>query len=85
MQLWKGVFTMSNREDETIEPDEWDLQMIAEAEAEHDGVTVSLDDLSKALDVRPWANARGFLKSRIKVYTKVKYRCLEHWLSRRRL
>ena len=37
---------------ETIEPDEWDLQMIAEAEAENNGVTVSLDDLSKELGVR---------------------------------
>lgn len=30
---------------EEAEPDEWDLQMIAEAKAENDGTTVSLEEL----------------------------------------
>lgn len=29
---------------ETIEPDEWDLQMIAESEKENDGCTVTIED-----------------------------------------
>ena len=37
---------------ETIEPDEWDLQMIAEAKAENDGSTMSMDDLTKELGIR---------------------------------
>ena len=37
---------------ETIEPDEWDLQMIAEAKAENDGTAMSIDDLSKELGIR---------------------------------
>lgn len=32
---------------EEVEPDEWDLQMIAEAELENDGTTYSLDDVLK--------------------------------------
>lgn len=32
---------------EEIEPDEWDLKMIADAKANNDGSTVSLDELLK--------------------------------------
>ena len=34
---------------ETIKPDDWDLEMIAEAERENDGTTITIDDLSKEL------------------------------------
>lgn len=34
---------------EEIEPDEWDLEMIAEAERENDGEEVTLEDLKKEL------------------------------------
>ncbi len=36
---------------EEIEPDEWDLQMIAQAERENDGETVTLEDLVHELGV----------------------------------
>ena len=36
---------------EEIEPDEWDLQMIAQAERENDGETVALEDLAHELGV----------------------------------
>lgn len=36
---------------ETIEPDEWDLKMIAEAERENDGSTVALETLANELGV----------------------------------
>lgn len=36
---------------EEIEPDEWDLQMIAQAEQENDGETVALEDLAGELGV----------------------------------
>lgn len=36
---------------EEIEPDEWDLQMIAQAEAENDGATVAFEDLVQELGV----------------------------------
>lgn len=36
---------------EEIEPDEWDLQMIAQAERENDGETVTLEDLAHELGV----------------------------------
>lgn len=32
---------------EEVEPDEWDLKMIAEAEAENDGTTYTLDEVLK--------------------------------------
>lgn len=32
---------------EEVEPDEWDLKMIADAKANNDGSTVSLDELLK--------------------------------------
>jgi len=31
---------------EEIEPDEWDLQMIAESEKENDGTTISIGELA---------------------------------------
>lgn len=34
---------------EEIEPDEWDLEMIAEAKQENDGEVVALEDLKKEL------------------------------------
>lgn len=34
---------------EEVEPDEWDLEMIAEANRENDGEEVSLEDLKKEL------------------------------------
>ncbi len=34
---------------EEIEPDEWDLEMIARAEAENDGTAIPLEDLAKDL------------------------------------
>ena len=36
---------------EAIEPDEWDLQLIAEAKTENDGETVTIEDLSKELGI----------------------------------
>lgn len=36
---------------EEIEPDEWDLEMIAQAEAENDGESVTFDELKKELGV----------------------------------
>ena len=34
---------------EEVEPDEWDLAMIAEAEKVNDGTTISLEELAKDL------------------------------------
>ena len=36
---------------EEVEPDEWDLKMIAEAEAENDGTTYTLDEVLKECDL----------------------------------
>ncbi len=36
---------------ETIQPDEWDLEMIAQAQQENDGVTVSIDSLAAELGI----------------------------------
>lgn len=36
---------------ETIEPDEWDLEMIAAAEKENDGQTVSIEELASELGI----------------------------------
>ena len=36
---------------ETVEPDEWDLKMIAEAEKENDGTTVPIEDLAAELGI----------------------------------
>ena len=37
---------------EAIQPDEWDLEMIAEAEKVNDGETVTIDDLAKELGIQ---------------------------------
>ena len=55
---YKLVFIVNMLEDikgyagESIEPDEWDLQMIAEAEKNNDGETVTLEELAKELDIK---------------------------------
>ncbi len=36
---------------ETIQPDEWDLEMIAQAQQENDGTTVSIDSLAAELGI----------------------------------
>lgn len=36
---------------ETIVPDEWDLQMITEAEKNNDGTTITFDELTKELGI----------------------------------
>lgn len=36
---------------EEIEPDEWDLQMIADAENVNDGNTMTMDELEKELGI----------------------------------
>lgn len=36
---------------EEIEPDEWDLQMISQAEKENDGNTITIDQLANELGV----------------------------------
>lgn len=36
---------------ETVEPDEWDLEMIAEAEKENDGTAISIEDLAAELGI----------------------------------
>ena len=36
---------------EEIEPDEWDLQMIAQAEKENDGETVTMEELAQELGI----------------------------------
>lgn len=36
---------------EEIEPDKWDLQMIADAKKENNGETITLEELCKELDV----------------------------------
>ena len=36
---------------ETVEPDEWDMAMIAEAERENDGTGITVEDLADELGV----------------------------------
>lgn len=36
---------------EEVEPDEWDLKMIAEANRENDGEEITLEDLKKELEL----------------------------------
>ncbi len=36
---------------ETIEPDDWDLEMIKTAEKENDGTTVSIESLASELKI----------------------------------
>ena len=55
---YKLVFIVNMLEDlkgyagEAIEPDEWDLQMIAEAEKNNDGETITIEELAKELDIK---------------------------------
>ena len=55
---YKLVFIVNMLEDikgyagEAIEPDEWDLQMIAEAEKNNDSETVTIEELAKELDIK---------------------------------
>lgn len=54
---YKLIFIVNMLEDlkgyagEAIEPDEWDLQMIAEAEKNNDGEVISIEELAKELDI----------------------------------
>lgn len=41
----KLIFSIEKTGIEEVEPDEWDLRMIAEAEANNDGSTVTLEEL----------------------------------------
>lgn len=41
---------------EEVEPDEWDLQMINQAQEENDGTTISFEKLVDELGVTLWAN-----------------------------
>ncbi len=52
----------------TVEPDEWDLEMIARAEAEYDGTTITLDELAKELGIDPIH--RRNRKTRLKIHKK---------------
>lgn len=36
---------------EEVEPDEWDLEMIAQAEKVNDGTTITLEELAKDLNL----------------------------------
>ena len=55
---YKLIFIVNMLEDikgyagEAIEPDEWDLQMIAEAEKNNDGETITIEELAKELDIK---------------------------------
>jgi len=41
---------------EEVDPDEWDLQMINQAQEENDGTTISFEKLADELGVTLWAN-----------------------------
>ena len=41
---------------EEVDPDEWDLQMISQAQEENDGTTISFETLANELGVTLWAN-----------------------------
>lgn len=41
---------------EEVDPDEWDLQMISQAQEENDGTTISFEKLADELGVTLWAN-----------------------------
>lgn len=41
---------------EEVDPDEWDLQMINQAQEENDGTTISFEKLADKLGVTLWAN-----------------------------
>lgn len=41
---------------EEVEPDEWDLQMINQAQEKNDGTTVPIEKLADELGVTLWVN-----------------------------
>lgn len=43
--------TMQGYAGESIEPDEWDLELIAQAERENDGTTITLEALAEELGI----------------------------------
>ncbi len=51
IDILKGLNGLSDNLIEEAEPDEWDLKMIAEAEAENDGTTITLEELAKDLEL----------------------------------
>lgn len=51
LDILKGIKGLSDNLIEEVEPDEWDLKMIAEAEAENDGTTYTLDEVLKECDL----------------------------------
>jgi hypothetical protein len=48
IEVLNGIKNMLNDVEE-IDPDEWDLKMIADAEKINDGTTITLEDLAKEL------------------------------------
>ena len=47
VDMLNSVKNMLNNDIEEVEPDEWDLEMIARAEKENDGTTITLEELLK--------------------------------------
>lgn len=45
VDVLNGIKNMLDNNIEEVEPDEWDLEMIARAERENDGTTVTLEEL----------------------------------------
>lgn len=43
--------SMLSYADESIEPDEWDKEMLERAEHENDGVSISLEELAEDLNI----------------------------------
>lgn len=41
---------------EEVDPDEWDLEMINQAQEENDGTTISFEKLADELEVTLWVN-----------------------------
>ena len=41
---------------EEVDPDEWDLKMINQAQEENDGTTISFEKLADELEVTLWVN-----------------------------
>lgn len=52
-EAWLIILEASRRKQfiEEIEPDEWDLKMIKQAEEENDGETISLESFAKELGI----------------------------------
>ena len=51
LDILKGIKGLSDNLIEEVEPDEWDLKMLDEAEAENDGTTYTLDEVLKECDL----------------------------------